>query len=154
MTAWMLSSFIISSMSKHCLTLQEDFLINIINTIWPGTWGGRWVRPEFSLAPACINKGKGAPGSRATTAWKHQARGNRPPVVTDWESAVMLEFSQSLCLAGVSSSAPVRNTLLQEANRVFSVDISKLNTGNFLQSRYQVSDSPISALTPEKTSKQ
>lgn len=54
------------------------------------------------------------------------------PCVTGRESAVSLESLQSLSLAGVSSSAPMRNILLEEGNRVFSVEISKLYTGNLL----------------------
>lgn len=124
MAAWMLSSFIISPMSKHHLALQEDSLINLINIIWPGVWGSRYVRPEFSLAPAGTKKGKGAPGSRG----KQEECGDRLP--TGWESAAAHESPWSLSLAGVSSSASVRNILREEGDRVSSAEISKPNGGN------------------------
>lgn len=52
------------------------------------------------------------------------------PNVAAWESAVARESPQSLSLAGFSSSASMRNILLGEGNRVFSVVISKPNGGN------------------------
>lgn len=146
----MLRSFI-STMSKHHLTLRDDSLINVINTIQPGTWRSRCVRPEFSLALAGTKKGKGPAGSRAAPPRKQQAQEERlPALLAGIQSAVTHEPSQPRSLAAVSSAASMRNILPEEGDRVFSVEISKCNGGNLFYNHVTRSQTVMSVSSHQK----
>lgn len=153
-TAWMLSSFIISTTSKHHLMLQEGSLINVINTILPSMWGSRCARPEVPQAPADTEEGRDTLGNRATPAGRQPGSVDRFPALLPGglQSHVNCR-SDSLSLAGVTSSASVRNILLGEGNdKVFPVEISKPNSGNLCYSHITRSQTDPSVLTPEKSS--
>lgn len=80
--------------------------------------------------------------------------GGPAPCLAGCDSAVAHQSPRSLTPAGVSSSASMRNTLLEEDSQEFSVEIPNPNCGNLFYNHIAsyVSGSAISAFTPEKGS--
>lgn len=139
-TAWMLNSFIISTMSKHHFVPQEDPLINVINIILPGLWGSGCVRPGVPEAPADTEKGKRQQSYPSrnlarTPSLPHCLRG--------------LQLHLNLCsLAGIPSPASLgkHSACGRWWWSVYPAEISKPNSGNLCCSHI------TGSLTPEKSS--
>lgn len=131
-TAWMLNSFIIFTMSKHHFMPQEDSLIKVINIILPGTWGSRCARPgSHRLLQAQRREGHCWQQSYSSKK-AARARGHLPCPLPGVRSRTWIP---AVAQPWLTPSASVRNTLLVEGDdRVFPVEISKPNSGNLCYS--------------------
>jgi len=91
--------------------------------------------PGPFFAGSCWHEeGKGHSWQRSYTGAKAAGARGRAPCTAGQGSAATEESLRSLSLAGVTSSASERKTLLEEGNRVLSVEVSKPSGGNLFYS--------------------